>query len=203
MDAAELRNKTEAILFAAGKKVSVDYIAKLTRTPKEEVLKALAQLKEEYAAKGSSLLVVDDGESWKFVVRESYSPIVRKIVPTTELTKTVIETLAVIAWKAPVLQSEVIRIRTNKAYDHLSEIEKAGLISREKHGRTQLIKLAQKFYDYFDVHSEQEVKDKFRKLGEQAEKEAEAAKEAQHDTAGGVPEVQAQPEVQPEGQAKN
>ena len=178
MEPAEIKNKVEAILFSTGKKVSADYIAKLCRAGKVEVLRALQELKSEYEAKGSSLLIADEGELWKLTVREAYSPIVRKIVPEAELTRTMIETLSVIAWKAPVLQSEVIRMRTNKAYDHIAEIEKTGFISKEKHGRTQLIKLTQRFYDYFDVHSEQEVKDKFKGLKEAAEKEmAEATSE--------------------------
>ncbi len=171
MQQSEIKNKAEAILFSTGKKVAIDYVAKLCKASKEEVLNALNELKKDYEAKGSSLVVVDEGEFWKFMVRENYSPIVRKIVPQTELTKTMIETLAVVAWKAPVLQSEIIRIRTNKAYEHVSELEKAGFINREKHGRTQLIKLTQRFYDYFDVHNEQEVKDKFKRFKEEAEKE--------------------------------
>lgn len=195
MQQSELKNKVEAVLFSTGKKVAVDYVAKLCRASKEDVLAALNELKTEYEAKGSSLLVVDEGEFWKFTVRENYSPIVRKIVPEAELTKTMIETLAVIAWKAPVLQSDVIRIRTNKAYDHLSELEKAGFINREKHGRTQLVKLTQRFYDYFDVHSEQEIKNKFKGFKEEAEKEIVEQKN-EPDTNPQVPKVQQPNEVQ-------
>ncbi|MBI3034571.1 SMC-Scp complex subunit ScpB [Candidatus Woesearchaeota archaeon] len=191
MEPSELKNKVEAILFAAGKKASLEYISKLCRENKDEVLKALQELKSEYEAKNSSLLVSDEGDFWKITVRESYSPIVRKIVPEAELTRTMIETLAVIAWKAPVLQSDVIRIRTNKAYDHIAEIESAGFISREKHGRTQIIKLTQRFYDYFDVHSEAEVKSKFRNINEKLEKE----QKNETDDIAKVPEVRQQDEL--------
>ena len=57
---------------------------------------------------------------------------VRKIVTETELTRSVMETLAVIAFKYPILQSDLIKLRTNKAYDHLVELEKSGYISRQK-----------------------------------------------------------------------
>lgn len=196
----EIKNKVEAVLFATGKKVSVEYIAKLCKCTKEDAQSALQELKKEYDAKSSSLLIIDEADFWKFQVRENYSPIVRKIVPQAELTRTMIETLSVIAWKAPVLQSDVIRIRTNKAYDHIGEIEKAGFITREKHGKTQLIKLSQRFYDYFDVHSEQEVKDKFKSIKEKAEKEAalEKARQEEKDetnTIAEVPTVQQQDAV--------
>lgn len=213
MEPAEIKNKVEAVLFATGKKVNVDYIAKLCRANKEEVLKVLQELKADYEAKNASLLVSDEGEFWKLTVREAYSPIVRKIVPEAELTKTMIETLAVIAWKAPVLQSDVIRIRTNKAYDHIAEIESAGFISRGKHGRTHLIKLTQRFYDYFDVHSEAEIKDRFKGFREAAEKEVGVAHEAEPKADNekqqpGQQQEQPQPQLpekqkQPEAQQQN
>ncbi len=207
MEFAELKNKVEAVLFATGKKVAIEYVVKLTRSSKDEVLKALNELKRDYEAKKTSLLVVDEGDFWKIIVKESYSPIVRKIVPDAELTRTMIETLAVIAWKAPVLQSDVIRIRTNKAYDHISEIESSGFISRQKQGRTHLIKLTQRFYDYFDVHNEQEVKGKFKGFKELAEKEIGAQIDDNANKENNrveVPKVQQQNEVpsstKPEGQ---
>jgi DNA-binding PadR family transcriptional regulator len=76
------------------------------------------------------------------------------IVTETELSKTIMETLAVIAFKYPIKQSDLIKIRTNKAYDHLKELEGLGYISRQKHGRTNLIKLTDKFFEYFDLPKE-------------------------------------------------
>ena len=75
------------------------------------------------------------------------------------------ETLAVIAWKVPVLQSDIISIRTNKAYDHLVELEKSGFISRSKSGRTKLIKLTDRFFNYFDVKNAEAMKEKFKVKG--------------------------------------
>lgn len=71
------------------------------------------------------------------------------------------ETLAVIAFKYPILQSDLIKIRTNKAYDHLVELEKSGYITRQKHSRTNLIKLTEKFFKYFDL-TEEKLKEQFR-----------------------------------------
>ncbi len=158
----DFKNRIEAILFSSGKKMSVDEISKLCRATPDEVRQHLHQLKGDYDSKNSSLLLVDEGDGWKLTVREQYASVVRKIVAETELTRTMIETLAVIAWKAPVLQSEVIRIRTNKAYDHLDELERTGFISRAKHGRTRLVKLTERFFSYFDLKNSDEVKAKFK-----------------------------------------
>ena len=73
------------------------------------------------------------------------------------------KTLAVIAYKAPVLQAEIIHIRGNKAYDHIQQLKENGLIVSEPKGRSRLIKLTPQFYDYFDT-AEPEVKKQFEEL---------------------------------------
>ncbi len=156
-----VKNKVEAVLFSKGHKIVLDEISKLCRSGKEEALEALRLLQKEYDEKQSSLMLVEEGEYWKFTVRDHFIPMVRKIVTETELTKSVLETLAVIAFKYPILQSDLIKIRTNKAYDHLVELEKSGYITRQKHSRTNLIKLTEKFFRYFDL-TEDKLKDKFK-----------------------------------------
>src|SRR3989338_2379466 len=156
-----VKSKVEAVLFSVGHKISLDEISRLCRSRKEDVLEALKGLQQEYEAKQSSLMLVEDGDQWKFAVKDYLISVVRKIVTETELTKSVMETLAVIAFKYPILQSDLIKIRTNKAYDHLVELEKSGYITRQKHSRTNLIKLTEKFFRYFDL-TEEKLRDQFR-----------------------------------------
>lgn len=178
----EIKKKIESILFATGKKIELVEIAKLCRLSHnlELVEDILNKLKEKYRSEESSLMLVQEGTAWKLTVREKYAQIVQKIVTQSELSKTITETLAVIAYKAPVLQSEIIKIRTNKAYDHLKEIESSGYITRKKKGRTKLIELSPKFFEYFDVPPEK-LKQKFRTV-EELEKAVEL-KEADADDA--------------------
>src|SRR3990167_8796729 len=156
-----VKSKVEAILFSTGHRISLDEISKLSRSIKDDVLNSLKELQKEYDEKQSSLMLVEEGDFWKFTVRDHLIPMVRKIVTETELTRSVMETLAVIAFKYPILQSDLIKLRTNKAYDHLVELEKSGYISRQKRGRTNLIKLTDKFFKYFDL-TEDNLRDKFK-----------------------------------------
>ena len=176
---ASAKSKVEAVLFSVGHKITIDEISRLCRSRKEEVLEALQELRAEYDSKQSSLMLFEEGDSWKFAVRDHLISVVRKIVSETELTKSVMVTLAVIAFKYPVLQADLIKMRTNKAYDHLAELEKSGYISRQKHGRTNLIKLTEKFFRYFDL-TEEKLKDQFKDFDSIAraikEKEAEVDK---------------------------
>ena len=152
MDEA-LKNKIEAVLFSIGKKINIEEILRMTKEKdKGRVVACLIELKKKYNEnENNSLMVLQDGDYWKLTIKDQYIDVAKEMGIETELSKTVMETLAVIAYKNPVLQSEVIKTRTNKAYDHLKALEELGYIQREKYGRTKKLKLTQKFFDYFDL----------------------------------------------------
>lgn len=159
----ELKKKIEAILFSVGKKINVEEIMRMTKKrDKAKVVACLIELKQKYNSdEQNSLMILQDGDDWKLTIKDQFIDVAKEIGIETELTKTVMETLAVIAYKNPVLQCDVIKIRTNKAYDHLKELEELGYIQRERYGRTKKIKLTQKFFDYFDLPPES-LKEKFK-----------------------------------------
>ena len=169
----DMKSRIEAVLFASGRKMPVEEIAKVCHLNLVQVEEALITLSKEYDEDEKSLMVVNEGKDWKLTVREKYLNVVRKIVPETELTKTIMETLAVVAWKSPTLQSEIIRIRTNKAYDHLDQLEEMAFIIRKKKGRTKSVVLTEKFYKYFDLSGIAEVQKVFKNFKESALKESE------------------------------
>lgn len=175
----ELKNQIEALLFASGRKMTVEELKLHLNISSSKAIQEAAQLlQKEHEERQSPVMVVQEGDSWKLTTREKYLSIVRKINPNTELTKTMMETLAVIAWKQPITQSEVIAIRTNKAYEHIGELEKMGFLVKEKYGRTYMLKLTQKFFDYFDLRDAQAAREMFAhvKESEETQKKLEEAR---------------------------
>ncbi len=158
----KLKLKVEAVLFSCGKKIEAKEIAKLVNASKPKVIQSLRELQADYKKAEGSLIVIEEGEFWKLTVREEFMPLVRSIVSETELPKALLETLAVIAWKSPILQSDVIKIRNNKAYEHISQLIESGFLQREKHGRSYKLKLTQKFEEYFDVDDLKRLKKKLQ-----------------------------------------
>jgi segregation and condensation protein B len=158
----EDRKKIEAVLFAIGDKIEAEEVSRLTKLDINIVNSELHKLKEDYAQSGSTFILLNEGTKWKLTVREDYMPIVQKIVPKTELPRPVLETLAVIAWKSPVLQSDIISIRSSKAYDHISELESVGFITKQKYGRSFMLRLSQQFFEYFDIQGKEQIKDVFK-----------------------------------------
>src|SRR5574342_733894 len=168
----ELKRMVEAILFAAARKLELEEIASLCKRSPEDVLAILTDLKTQLDSSESPTMLLQDGTAWKLTVREKYVGMIKKVVTKTELPKGILQTLAVVAYKVPVLQSKVIKVRTNKAYDHLAQLENSGFITREKQGRSKLIKLTPKFFEYFDIDPSK-LKQKFSSAGD-VEKAIEA-----------------------------
>ena len=159
-----LKNKIEALLFASSKKLSVDELPALTREADFNAIReAVAEFGKDLEAKDSSLVLVEEAGTYRLTVKSEFTPYVKKIVKQTELPKSLTETLAVVAYKSPAKQSEIIKIRHNKGYKHLDELEKSGFIMRVKKGRSKEITLTQKFYDYFELSPDQ-LKKKFGSL---------------------------------------
>lgn len=170
--AENLSKKIEAILFAVGKRVSMDDLVKLSGVKDKDIIKkSLAELKDAYEKTDSSIRLIEDSEFWKMSLKEEYGTIMQNIVTETELSKSVMETLAVIAWKHPTLQAEVIRIRTNKAYDDMKDLEELGFITRSKFGRTRKINLTEKFFNYFDLPEHKQQKQVLHQLAPEGVKE--------------------------------
>ena len=119
-----ITKEVEAILFAAGRTVNVEEFLSLLDVKEPGVIKqAIKDIKEAYSQRDSPIILIEEGDGWKLTVKESFLPIVQRVNPHTELAKSTMETLSVIAWKQPVLQSKVVEIRTNKAYEHIKELE--------------------------------------------------------------------------------
>lgn len=163
-----LTKKIEAVLYTLGKFTTAEEIAKIVECSKEEVLKSLEYLKQKYEKEDSSLTIQTVEDRFKLNVKKEFSHIASKLLSDAEMDTPTTNTLAIIAFKSPVTQSEVIKIRGNKAYDHIHQLEETNLVSSEKCGRTKLLKLTSHFYDYFDV-AEKEVKQQFEQVKQKAE----------------------------------
>lgn len=159
----EPQKKIEAVLFAVGKEITSERIASLCSLAVEEVESILVELINHYREAGNSLQIVKKENGWKLTVQDEFVPLVSNIVSSTELLGPMTETLAVIAWKYPIQQAEVIKLRGSGAYEHMKQLEEQGFVVKEKSGRTFKLKLTKKFFEYFDLPSE-EAKQAFLKM---------------------------------------
>ena len=154
----------EAVLFTTGKFMSIEDISKASGVASVGAVKELVEtLKQTYDQRQGSLIVQEQGGLYKMGLRDEYKILAQKLIANNEFDNPTTKTLAVIAYKQPALQAEVVKIRGNKAYDHLRQLRETGFITSEKSGRTRLLRVTPKFYEYFDTSQEQ-LKQTFEKI---------------------------------------
>jgi segregation and condensation protein B len=156
------QKKVEAVIFAVGKEITTKRIASLCSLEVQEVDKIMKGLMKHYSEMDNALKVVQMDNGWKLTVEDEHLPLVSNIVSSTELDRPLMDTLAVIAWRYPIIQSEIIKLRGSGAYEHMRMLEEQGFVAKERFGRTYKVKLTQKFFEYFDLPSE-EAKQAFLK----------------------------------------
>ena len=89
-------------------------------------------------------------------IAEKHHYLINKLATgSTEFTKAEQETLAIIAYKQPIKQSVIIKIRGNKSYDHIKKFRQLGLVIAKRIGHTLDLSLSEEFYEYFNVHNKE------------------------------------------------
>ena len=163
MSAQEDQEAVEAILFASGRALEETHLQQLAKLTPRRVRTALQNLQQAYAERKTALFIWNEGTRWKLNVKEAYVPLVKNLTAETELSKPVLETLAVIAFRSPVLQTEIIKTRGDGAYAHINELVERGFITKEKFSRSYKLKIAEKFYHYFDVEGDADIREALAK----------------------------------------
>ena len=134
----DLAAVVEAALFAAGRPLSIGEIAEVTDLPIRTVRTLAEGLVRDYSERGGGIEVREFEDRFVMQVRSSVADRVSKVGPK-ELEAPLLRTLAIIAYNQPIAQSELARLRGNKSYGHVKELEDLGLIQAEKEGRTKII----------------------------------------------------------------
>jgi len=159
LDSSEERKnmkKIEAALFVSGRFLGVPELVELTDINPLLLKELLEKLKEDYILRDCSLEIINKNDLWKMDLRQEYFNMINKLASgNAEFTKAEQETLAIIAYKQPVKQSVIIKIRGNKAYDHVKHFIDLGLVRARKIGHTNELNLTEQFYDYFHLEKKQ------------------------------------------------
>ncbi|MCU0642323.1 MAG: SMC-Scp complex subunit ScpB [archaeon] len=168
----ESMRKVEAALFVAGRFMSVQELVALTDVNPILLKKVLEDLSDRYREKG--LEIVHKNSMWKMDVSQQYVWMVNRLAGgNSEFSKAEQETLAIIAYKQPIKQSVIVKIRGNKSYDHIKKFVELGLVNKKKMGHTSELSLNETFFEYFSLGGEEEGLFGIREKDENTEKNEE------------------------------
>jgi segregation and condensation protein B len=152
-DTQNALNLIEAALYVAGHPLELKTLCSITGVTSKKKIQSLARIiAEEYKKKNGALEIVEL-EDGRFVMqlKPQYVARVKRLSMKPLLTEGPLRTLSYIAYKQPVPQAKVVLVRGAQAYQHVAQLLEMGLISRERFGKSQLLRTTDLFADYFNL----------------------------------------------------
>ncbi len=147
--------RVEAVLYLKGRPMTKKNLSEITNYDIKAIDNALKELKEKYSNKKSAIELSEINNSYCLELKSTLNEYVEDLLPS-ELRTSELRTLATIAIKKKILQSDLIVLRGSGAYDHIKElINKKFIIKRkQKDGRSFWLSLSEKFFQTFAVSNE-------------------------------------------------
>ena len=151
----------EGLLFLVGEEgLSLEEIEEILNISKEEALKILDELKQEYENENRGITLNMLGGVYKLTTKNEHKDYYSKLAEVSSmksLSQSALETLAIIAYNEPITRSEVDElrgvnstqiIRNLVAKDFIKEVGRS-----DKAGRPILYGITSQFLDYFGLDS--------------------------------------------------
>ncbi len=150
---SSLKQRIEAVLYLKGQAQPVDAIAEVLGCDREAVEDGLVDLMADYARRNSALELRETEAGFALQLRQEFHDLVQKILPL-DLGRGALRTLAAIALKQPITQSELVDLRGSGAYQHIQELVEQNFVRkrRQSDGRSFWLQVTPKFHQYFELN---------------------------------------------------
>ncbi len=172
MPELQLEHQLEALILAADEPLTLQRLRDLTGAESPELREALSQLETHYAERGIRLHKVAGG--WQFRSATDFSDSIQKLWQTRppRLSRSLLETLAIIAYRQPTTRSEIEALRGVKTSSSvIATLQERGWIKvlgrKEVPGRPHLLGTTRQFLVDFGLNSLQDLPDSTQLLDEE------------------------------------
>ena len=154
----DLKNILESLLFVAQEALSVERLKKLVgEADAAEIRQALEVLQADYDSRKGGFYLAEVAGGFQFRTRPDYTAWIRRLIDPkpVRLSKAALETLAIIAYKQPVIRTDVEHIRGVDCGGVLRQLLERKLVRvlgrREIAGRPLIYATTKKFLETFDL----------------------------------------------------
>ena len=150
--------RLEAILYLKGRAMTQGELAEIAGASRDEVEVGLITLMADYAHRDTALEIRQEGKRYSLQLRDGLGDLVQNLLPV-DLSTAALRTLATIAIKKRILQSDLVDLRGSGAYDHIKELLAQNFIERKRQseGRSFWLSLSEKFHRTFSVKTDELV----------------------------------------------
>nr|WP_087475834.1 SMC-Scp complex subunit ScpB [Nitrospira cf. moscoviensis SBR1015] len=172
----ELKAILESLLFVSPEPLSaVRLVSVLGDVTKAEVERTLRSLGEELEQEGRGIRLVEVAGGYRLVTKQEYAPWIKRLdkaKSATKLSRSALESLAIIAYKQPLVRSEIEEIRgveTSGVVRTLLERKLVRIVGRkEVPGRPIMYGTTKFFLEHFGLNDLSQLPPlrEFKELGE-------------------------------------
>lgn len=150
---SRLASTIEAILYLKAQPLSIAEIAEAAACDRDSAEEGLLELMADYAHRDSALEIVETPNGYGLQLREAFQHLVQIMVPA-DLGIGELRTLAAVAIKGPIAQTDLVDLRGSGAYQHVQELVLQGFVRkrRQSDGRSYWIQVTDKFHQYFQLN---------------------------------------------------
>lgn len=148
----------ESLLFASDTPLTIDKIKSILETADRKVIReALTSLAEEYESGKRAFFLTEVAGGFQFRTRPEYGQWIRRLKESrpARLSRAAMETLAIIAYKQPVLRSDVEQLRGVDCGGTLRTLLERRLIRvmgrKDLPGRPMIYGTTKQFLELFDL----------------------------------------------------
>ena len=151
----DLITRIEAVLYLKGRPITKKDLSEITNSDINSINESIKYLKNKYSNPNSAIVLNEVNNSFCLELKSSLNDFVEDLLPS-DLKTSELRTLATIAIKKKILQSDLILLRGSGAYEHIKELlEKKFIVKRkQKDGRSFWLSLSDKFFQTFAVSDE-------------------------------------------------
>ncbi|NQJ22365.1 segregation/condensation protein B [Streptococcus suis] len=158
----------EVLLFVAGEDgLSLRNLAEMLEMQPTAVSQQLEKLSEKYMAdQASGLALLESSNRYKLVTKKEFANLLRVYAKTPinqTMSRALLETLSIVAYKQPITRIEVDDIRGVNSSGAISKLQAFDLIrengKKEVLGRPNLYVTTDYFLDYMGINSLEELPD--------------------------------------------
>lgn len=156
----------EALLFVAGDDgLTIEELSKLTNQPLDTLSVLVKKLEEKYQKdQESGLMLIETASQFQIVTKKEYAAYIKRYAQSPfsqTLSRALLETLAIIAYKQPITRIEIEDIRGVQVAGNLQKLKTRQLVEEagrlDKPGRPLLYSTTPFFLDYFGINSISEL----------------------------------------------
>lgn len=145
------RAVVEAALYAADHPLTLTELRALLGTSSETYARRLIEaLIADYNKRSGPLVLSETAkDTFALRLRDEYMPKLEGIVPKAKLSRGALKTLALVAYKQPIHQARLAKLRGGRVYEHVRQLMNLGFIESKPFGRTRVLRTSRRFAGYF------------------------------------------------------